>query len=262
MTDENFSPEISARLDAVADCLAQARRILFITGAGISADSGLPTYRGVGGLYEGELTAEGLAIEEALSGELFGLRPDITWRYLAQIEAGCRGAMPNDAHHAIARLEQHLDRVMVFTQNVDGLHRAAGSRELVEIHGNLHRLICTVCAHEETVADLAGRALPPSCPVCGGLVRPDVVLFGEALPEGEMTRFIDALETGFDMVFSIGTSNVFPYIVQPVIYAARSGTPTVEINPAQTPLSEIVDFHLPMGAAAAMRALMRRLSLG
>lgn len=259
MTDEKLPPAVVARLDAVAECLARARRVLFITGAGISADSGLPTYRGVGGLYEGELTAEGLAIEEALSGEVFEARPDITWRYLAQIEAGCRGARPNAAHRAIALLEERLDRVMVFTQNVDGLHRMAGSRDLIEIHGNLHHLLCTVCAHEETVPDLSGRELPPRCPVCGGLVCPNVVLFGEALPEAEMTRFIDALQTGFDMVFSIGTSSVFPYIVQPVLYASRNGTPTVEINPAQTPLSEVVTFHLPLGAAAAMQALMQRL---
>ena len=261
MTDEQFPPAVVARLDAVAECLARARRVLFITGAGISADSGLPTYRGVGGLYEGELTEEGLAIEEALSGEVFETRPDITWRYLAQIEAGCRGAQPNDAHHAIALLERRLDRVMVFTQNVDGLHRMAGSRDLIEIHGNLHHLLCTVCAHEEVVEDLAGRQLPPQCAVCGGLLRPNVVLFGEALPEAEMTRFIDALQTGFDMVFSIGTSSVFPYIVQPVVYAARSGTPTVEINPSRTPLSEVVNFHLPLGAAAAMRALIQRIGL-
>ena len=258
MAEDDFPPELSARLDAVADCLARARRVLFITGAGISADSGLPTYRGVGGLYEGELTEEGLAIEEALSGEVFATHPDITWRYLAQIEAGCRGAQPNDAHRAIALLEERLDRVMVFTQNVDGLHRMAGSRDLIEIHGNLHHLLCTVCAHEEIVDDLEGRELPPQCPACGGLLRPNVVLFGEALPEAEMTRFIDALQTGFDMVFSIGTSSVFPYIVQPVVYAARSGVPTVEINPSHTPLSEIVSFHLPLGAAAAMRALIQR----
>lgn len=259
MTEDDFPPALVERLDAVADCLARARRVLFITGAGISADSGLPTYRGVGGLYEGELTEEGLAIEEALSGEIFETRPDITWRYLAQIEAGCRGAQPNDAHRAIALLEQRLDRVMVFTQNVDGLHRMAGSRDLIEIHGNLHHLLCTVCAHDEAVDNLIGRELPPRCPACGGLLRPNVVLFGEALPEAEMTRFIDALQTGFDMVFSIGTSSVFPYIVQPVVYAARNGTPTVEINPSRTPLSEVVDFYLPLGAAAAMSALIQRI---
>lgn len=260
MAEGNIPAEIAARLDAVAAELAQAQRVLFITGAGISADSGLPTYRGVGGLYEGELTADGMAIEEALSGEVFASHPEITWRYLAQIEAGCRGARPNAAHYVIAHLEQLMDRVMVFTQNVDGLHRLAGSHDVIEIHGNLQQLLCTVCAHDERVGDLSGWDLPPRCPACGGILRPNVVLFGEALPEEKMTRFIDALQTGFDMVFSIGTSSVFPYIVQPVHYAVQCGTPTVEINPVHTPLSRIVDFHLPLGAAAAMREISDRMS--
>lgn len=255
-------PSIEATLDAVAGHLGQARRALFITGAGISADSGLPTYRGVGGLYASEATADGLRIEEALSGEVFALRPDITWKYLIQIEESCRGAQPNVAHRAIAWLERHLDRVMVFTQNVDGLHRAAGSGEIVEIHGNLQELACTACSHQEAVADMSGREIPPRCPVCGAVLRPKVVLFGEALPEDQLDRFIDAFQEGFDIVFSIGTSSVFPYIVQPVVLAAASGIPTVEINPLRTQLSDIVDFHIPLGAAEAMTGIVRRLGIG
>ena len=130
-------------ISAVARHLAQARRILFITGAGISADSGLPTYRGVGGLYDSDLTAEGLRIEEVLSGEVFALRPDLTWKYLIQIEENCRGAQPNAAHRAIALLGRHLERVMVFTQNVDGLHQRAGSQRGVKALqiGGEHRVM-------------------------------------------------------------------------------------------------------------------------
>ncbi|MDP3539579.1 MAG: NAD-dependent deacylase [Azonexus sp.] len=257
----NFSPSIEAALDAVAGHLSQARRALFITGAGISADSGLPTYRGVGGLYNSEATDEGLHIEEALSGDVFAVRPDITWKYLIQIEENCRGAKPNAAHRAIACLDQHLDRVMVFTQNVDGLHRAAGSCEIIEIHGNLQELMCTSCTHEEAAVDFRGREIPPLCPVCGAVLRPKVVLFGESLPEDELDRFIEALQEGFDIVFSIGTSNVFPYITQPVVFAAGSGIPTVEINPARTQLSEVVDYYLPLGAAEAMTAILDRLGI-
>ncbi len=99
---------------------------------------------------------------------------------------------------------------------------------------------------------MGGREIPPLCPACGGVLRPKVVLFGEALPEDELDRFIDAFQEGFDIVFSIGTSSIFPYIVQPMIFAATSGIPTVEINPDHTQLSDIVDFYLPMGAAEAM----------
>ncbi len=245
----------------IASRLRQARRALFITGAGISADSGLPTYRGVGGLYDRELTAEGIRIEEALSGELFATWPEITWKYLIEIEQNCRGARPNAAHRAIARLEAHLERVMVFTQNVDGLHRAAGSTDVVEIHGNLQGLTCTVCGYRESTDDLTGREIPPRCPVCRGILRPNVVLFGEALPNDEMERFIAAFQEGFDIVFSIGTSSIFPYIVEPVILAARQGIPTVEINPARTQLSEIVEFYVPLGAADAMSRILEAFGL-
>lgn len=247
-------------LDDIARCLSQAKRILFITGAGISADSGLPTYRGVGGLYNDEHTEDGLPIEEALSGALFRQRPDITWKYLAQIEENCRGAQPNAAHLAIAELEALLERVMVFTQNIDGLHRLAGSHDVVEIHGNMQDLQCTRCQFTENVSDLRDRSLPPLCPVCSGILRPKVVLFGEALPEAAMDRFLDALDEGFDMVFTIGTSGVFPYIAEPVLWAAEAGIPTVEINPVATRLSSVVDYHLPLGAAEAMTAIMSRLA--
>lgn len=252
------SPSIEASLDAVAEHLRRARSVLFITGAGISADSGLPTYRGVGGLYDSEATADGLRIEEALSGEVFAVRPDITWKYLIQIEENCRGAKPNAAHRAIACLDRHLERVMVFTQNVDGLHRQAGSREIIEIHGNLQTLQCTSCPHEEAAPDFDGREVPPRCPVCGAVLRPKVVLFGEMLPADKLDQFIEALQDGFDMVFSIGTSSVFPYITQPVVFAAGSGIPTVEINPSRTPLSDVVDYYLPLGAAVAMTAILER----
>ncbi|MFZ2973450.1 NAD-dependent deacylase [Ferribacterium limneticum] len=258
---KSYSAPIEAALDAVAEHLRHARSALFITGAGISADSGLPTYRGVGGLYDSEATEEGLRIEDALSGEVFAMHPEITWKYLIQIEENCRGAKPNAAHFAIASLDEHLDRVMVFTQNVDGLHRQAGSREIVEIHGNLQELECTECSHEEAAADLSGREVPPLCPQCGGVLRPKVVLFGEALPEEPLDRFIDAFQQGFDIVFTIGTSSIFPYITQPVVLAAGSGIPTVEINPARTMLTDIVDFYLPLGAAEAMTAILERVGL-
>ena len=258
---KQYAPSLEKVLGEVAESLGHARRALFITGAGISADSGLPTYRGVGGLYDREVTDEGLRIEDALSGEVFSTRPDITWKYLVQIEESCRGAKPNAAHRAIACLDEHFDRVMVFTQNVDGLHRAAGSREIIEIHGNLQELQCTRCSHEEVATDFSGREIPPRCPVCGGILRPKVVLFGEALPAEPLDRFIDALEAGFDIVFSIGTSSIFPYIVQPVVFAASNGIPTVEINPSRTQLSNLVDHYLPLGAAEAMTAILERAGL-
>lgn len=248
-------------LDTVAGLVRDAQRILFITGAGISADSGLPTYRGFGGLYDGNTTEEGLDIEEALSGDMLRQRPDITWKYIAQIEATCRGAQPNTAHRAIAKLEAERGGVTVLTQNIDGLHRDAGSRDLIEIHGSLHRLTCLGCAALFAVEDYAGLDIPPVCPDCSGLLRPDVVLFGEALPGEAIEHLNDTLSRGVDLVFSIGTTSVFPYIAGPVAYARQAGIPTVEINPGESRVTPLVDYRLPMGAAAALEAILERAGL-
>ncbi|TPV93291.1 MAG: NAD-dependent deacylase [Myxococcales bacterium FL481] len=245
----------SAALRGATELVQRASSILFVTGAGISADSGLPTYRGVGGLYEGSDTDEGVPIERALSGEMFRQRPAITWKYIHQIERAGRGAQPNDAHRVIAQLERDKDRVFVLTQNVDGLHRAAGSRNVIEIHGNVHGLLCSACAWEQRVESYAGLGALPTCPQCGAVIRPRVVLFGEMLPDVAVRALYRELERGFDLVVSIGTSSLFPYIVMPVVEAARGGRPTVEINPATTDISDVVTHHVRLGAAVAMRAI-------
>ncbi|MDR0578741.1 MAG: NAD-dependent deacylase [Candidatus Accumulibacter sp.] len=244
---------MSAALGGIADELARARRVLFVTGAGISADSGLPTYRGVGGLYNDGATEDGLSIEDALSGDCLAIRPEITWKYLAQIERNCRGAAPNAAHRAIAALERRCETV-VLTQNIDGLHIRAGSSSVIEIHGTLEERYCARCGAE---ADAGDPAVPPRCARCGEIVRPRVVLFGEMLPEAALARLYRELAQGFDMVFVIGTTAVFPYIAEPVVRAARAGVPTVEINPARTRLSGMVRHYVPERAAEALPEIAR-----
>lgn len=230
-----------------------------MTGAGISADSGLPTYRGIGGLYERDATEEGIPIEAALSGAMFRRDPTLTWKYIHQIESSCRGAGPNRAHDVIAELERRFERVWTLTQNVDGLHLAAGSRRVIDIHGDVHRLVCTRCGHRWRVETYAGLSIPPSCPECDSLVRPEVVLFGEMLPMDRVRMLQEQLAHGFDAVFSIGTTSVFPYIAEPVIDARRRGALTVEINPDASEVSHLVHYRLQQGAAAAMDALVREL---
>jgi NAD-dependent deacetylase len=242
----------------IVERMRRARRLLFITGAGISADSGLPTYRGIGGLYNGRLTEEDIPIETALSGQMLALDPAMTWKYIAQIERACRGASYNDAHRIIAELQSHFDDVCVLTQNVDGFHRTAGSRNLIEIHGDIHDLSCTACDYRCSVPDYATLEIPPPCPRCGAFLRPDVVLFGEYLPTDAVERLYAALERGFDMVFSVGTTSVFPYIAAPVTEAACQGIPTVEINPSETVVSHRVDFKLASGAAASLKRIWKR----
>lgn len=250
--------ELSSTLDRVAEGLTRCQRVLFITGAGLSADSGLPTYRGVGGLYEGMATAEGMSIETVLSGSMFQRRPELTWKYLRQVEQTCRAASFNSGHRMIAQLERKLEKVVVLTQNVDGFHRAAGSSQVIDIHGDLRDLCCTSCSRARRVASYAGLPALPRCP-CGGLERPQVVLFGESLPEAKMSALLAELSRGFDMVISVGTSGVFPYIRLPMIRAKVYGWPSVDINPISNPMTAYARDHLPLRAGEACEALWQRL---
>jgi NAD-dependent deacetylase len=249
MNDPN--PAIVAR---IAEELRRARRVLFVTGAGISADSGLPTYRGIGGLYNDQTTEDNFSIETALSGSMLEANPAITWKYLHQIEHACRGARFNDAHAIIAEWQDHFE-VCVLTQNIDGFHRDAGSRNLIEMHGDIHDIHCTRCDYGATVPDYSDLNLPPACPRCHALVRPQVVLFGEVLPSHAIQHLYRELDQGFDLVFSIGTTSVFPYIAGPVAQASQMGIPTVEINPADTNVTRFVEYKLAAGAAASLRAI-------
>jgi len=240
-----------------ADLLKKCQSILFITGAGISADSGLPTYRGIGGLYNDKVTEEGIPIEMALAGEMLERHPEITWKYLAQIEKNCRSARFNRGHAVIAEAERHFERVWVLTQNIDGFHHAAGSRNIIDIHGDMHRLLCTHCGKRITIEDYSGINMPPRCGKCGKIVRPEVVFFGEMLPAEKLQVLYRELQKGFDIYFSIGTTSVFPYIQQPIIDARRSLRPSVEINPAQTEVSGLVDIKISLEAAEALDMLWK-----
>ncbi len=241
-------------VEFIAARLPSCRRLLFITGAGMSADSGLPTYRGVGGLYDGIETEDGMPIEQALSGAMMQARPEVCWRHILQIESACRGALPNPGHEVIARFAKRFD-TLVLTQNVDGLHRAAGSEDIIDIHGDIRRLLCTACEHQATVVDYRGLTCPPRCPDCNAVLRPDVVLFGEPLPPRKIARLQLEVAAGFDAVFSVGTTSVFPYIAQPVVVAQRQGALTVEINPGRTVVSDVVEVRLEMGASDALQAI-------
>ncbi|MGO8902451.1 MAG: SIR2 family NAD-dependent protein deacylase [Isosphaeraceae bacterium] len=261
-------------VDVVIELLRPARRLLFITGAGISADSGLPTYRGRDGLYSrdgvcrdgvyrgGLTTPHGLTIEQALSGPMLASRPEITWHYLLELERFARGGVPNRGHRVIAEMESYLDSVWTVTQNVDGLHSRAGSRQVLDVHGDLHDLLCTQCDYKVTVPDYADLALPPLCPRCQGILRPTVVLFGEQVPEEKLDRLWYEFGVGFDVVFSVGTSSLFEYIAAPVELARAAGIATVEINPETTAVTSEVEVKISGGAASVLDFLWERYLVG
>ena len=262
MTEPELHREQREQIAEAAALLRDVQDILFVTGAGISADSGLPTYRGVGGLYDDVHTEDGLPIEVCLSGPMFRRDPARTWKYIREIERACRGAEPNAAHLALAALERERERVWVLTQNVDGLHVAGGSEQVIAIHGDIHQLRCTLCSWRDRVADFVELderidAEPvPRCPSCAAVIRPEVVLFEEMLPPLTKAALGRECGRGFGAVVSIGTSGMFQYIVRPLLDAHARGKPTIEINPGESAVSPVVDVHVKLGAAAAMQALL------
>jgi len=224
------SPDLARRISA-------ARSIVAFTGAGVSAESGVPTFRGTDGIWSK------LKPEELASMNAFLKNPGMVWEWYAHRKKIMSGITPNPGHNALVRMENLAPSFALITQNIDNLHRRAGSRRIYELHGNIERNYCMKCGaaygSEFTVAE--NRL--PLCPSCGGLVRPDVVWFGEMLPEDEWNASVRAAE-GADLFMSIGTSAaVYPAASLPLI-ARRSGAYIVEINPEPTPLTPQADEFL------------------
>ena len=223
--------------------------MLALTGAGVSAESGLATFRGAGGLWEGRDPAT-LATPEAFHED-----PLTVWRFYAWRRARAAAARPNPAHEALVALERARDGFLLVTQNVDGLHERCGSRRVVRLHGSLWRVRCTAEGRESEDAREELGPLPPRCD-CGALLRPGVVWFGEALPVEPLAKALDAAR-GADLVLVIGTSSlVYPAADLPRIARAR-GAYVVEINPEPTPLSVEVDERLPGPAGRVLPELLR-----
>jgi NAD-dependent deacetylase len=247
-------PELCERLGSV-------RSVGAITGAGVSSESGIRTYRGRGGIYDDPL--EGRRTVEALSGHTLLVDPDRTWRTLANLAAQARDARPNPAHHALAEIERAVERFVLLTQNVDGLHRLAGCRNAIEIHGDLREARCLSCGRPRRfeIAEIAALDAAPACDRCGGLLRPDAVLFGEPLPVDKLRRIHEEFcESPPDLVLIAGTSALFPYIAGPFELAHRAGSLTVEVNPEATALSPIADYSLRGRAGALLPAIARALA--
>jgi NAD-dependent deacetylase len=226
---------------------AKAHRIAVLTGAGVSAESGLSTFRGQGGIWQ-KFRAEELA-----SMDGFLANPDIVWEWYSYRREVLSKAKPNPAHAALAEWESECEEFTVITQNVDGLHRAAGSMDVVELHGNITISRCLSCDQEMLEQPTRWEGKVPLCS-CGGRLRPGVVWFGEMLPEDAIARAIHAAET-CDMFISIGTSTVvYPAASLPMI-AAEHGAYTVEVNPDETPFSRYANLIMREPAGEAVPRL-------
>ena len=245
---------MSARLPAgpaaVARALRGARHVVVLTGAGVSAESGVPTFRDAQTGLWARFDPRELATPSA-----FARNPRLVWDWYAARREAVQQAQPNAAHHALAALERHARAFTLVTQNVDGLHARAGSRNLVELHGNIARVRCSrEGTRVETWRDDDPR-LPPRCAHCGAFLRPDVVWFEELLPP-EALAAAEAAADRADLLLVIGTSaEVYPAAGLP-LRARAAGARIVEINPERTALSDVADDVLRGRAGEVVPALV------
>ena len=237
--------------------LERARRIVVFTGAGVSAESGIPTFRdALTGLWQ-RFDARALATPQAFHAD-----PGLVWGWYEWRRTVVSRARPNPAHRAVAALAARAPETVVVTQNVDDLHERAGSEEVVHLHGSLFEPRCADCGQPWTLpaapADEPeeGRRLPPPrCERCSGPVRPGVVWFGEALPEAALERAVE-VAASCDLLLTIGTSGlVYPAAELPHV-ASRSGASVIQINPQPTALDAVADVNLHGPAARLMPALV------
>lgn len=252
MMPTNFDPDLIAAFQ-------KAHNITVLTGAGVSAESGIPTFRdALTGLWR-HYDAASLATPEA-----FRRDPALVWGWYEWRRMKALTAQPNAAHMAIARLSSRVAHLSLFTQNVDDLHERAGSRDVQHLHGSLHHPRCVDCARPFSlpaalpVEPEGGRRLaPPACPACGGLVRPGVVWFNEALPQDILAHAFEACSAS-DLLVVIGTSGtVYPVAQLPEV-ARRAGCQVVQVNPAASELDRVCTWNLRGSAAQVLPALIGR----
>jgi len=230
-------------------------RIFVITGAGVSAESGIPTFRGKDGYWR-NLDPAKLATPEA-----FARDPELVWEWYRERRQRIRNAQPNAAHAAITRLAQIADEFLLVTQNVDGLHKRAGlpKEKMVQIHGDIFVTKCSRCdfgftdyEHEQEQEEEEENVVS-RCSKCDALMRPGVIWFGEQLPSNELQQIENYLDRGTcDVVIVAGTTATFGYIVDWALRASRGGGELIEVNPEETPLSQFATRLVREPAAIAL----------
>ncbi len=213
--------------------LSRDSYVTVLTGAGVSAESGVPTFRGEDGLWK-TYRPEDLATPQAFAAD-----PALVWEWYDWRRGIIAGREPNPAHYAITDLENIFERFLLITQNVDGLHRRAGTRNLVELHGYIFGVRCVAEGTTMENLEVPLASIPPHCD-CGALLRPDIVWFGEALPEGAILKAMEASRAS-DLMLVVGTSGVvYPAASLPVL-AKEAGAFVLEINPDPTPITPLAD---------------------
>lgn len=241
--------------DQAADWITEANHIVAFTGAGISVESGIPTFRGPEGLWSHY-------DPQILDLQWFLDHPKDSWRAIKEIFYNYMGskAQPNAAHRFLAALEHHGKLDGIITQNIDNLHQSAGSRNVVEFHGTAQQLECTQCRRKWDYEEGMLDTLPPQCPHCGGLLKPDFIFFGEAIPPDAYQQSLDLMHAA-DLMLIIGTTGeIMPASMLP--YEAKN-TRTIEINiEPSSYTSALTDLFLQTRATVAAKELAKRLRSG
>ena len=218
--------------ELIKDKINDIKKVVFVTGAGISQESGIPTFRGKDGLWRNH-DAMKLATIDA-----FYDNPRLVWEWYNERRANIFAAKPNPGHRAIAELEKYV-KVVVLTQNIDGLHQKAGSSQVLELHGSIIKIKCSVCDFKEEITSEISK-VPPLCR-CGNILRPDVVWFGESLPQDVWQKAM-VLASQCDLMVIAGTSLVVSPANTLPIYAKQNSALLIEINPENTEMSSEMDL--------------------
>ncbi len=243
---------LERELERAALWLQTASEVAVLTGAGVSAESGLATFRGAGGLWEGH------RVEDVATPEAFERDPTLVWRFYNLRRGNLASVQPNPGHRALVELEDRFgEKFTLATQNIDHLHQEAGSRRVLELHGSLRRVRCTGCAKIDDRGTEALEALP-RCVICGELLRPDVVWFGEALPE-EIWRVARDAASRCDVFLVIGTSAVVFPAAGLVREARYAGAKIIEVNLERTSASRDADVGLYGPSGEILPTLVRLL---
>lgn len=238
--------------DRLADLnLTRDSYVSVLTGAGVSAESGVPTFRGKDGLWRN------YRVEELATPQAFAANPELVWQWYDWRRGIVAAREPNPAHYAITDLENLFERFLLITQNVDGLHRRAGTRNVVELHGYIFGVRCTAEGKIMENLDVPLASIPPLCD-CGAMLRPDIVWFGEALPERAIMKALEASRAS-DLMLVVGTSAVVQPAASMPILARQAGAFVVEINPDPTPISPYVDLTLRGKAGEIMPRVVEAL---
>ncbi len=234
----------------VAECLSTVRRVACLTGAGISAESGIPTFRENDGVWANLNPMEWATVNG------FKSQPEKVWKWYESRRKRIRGVKPNPSHLTLSKLERHLESIIISTQNIDDLHIKAGSKKVLELHGNIFRNKCLDCGIGFVLEEETPK--PPVCPYCGGMIRPDVVWFGEPLPQKEWNESVHAA-INCEVYMVIGTSGMVRPAADLAVIAKQSGATVILINPEESELDDFADYVIPLKSGIALPEIYARM---